>query len=175
MDRFVAGEPVRGLGAIGVVLSHLATIVVIASGGDLSQGIPQALGDRYGLVGGVFLTGGLGLPIFLVLSGYLIGRPFIRAYLDRRPSPALGPYARNRVLRIVPAFWLALALYLVLLGPEGETLKQTVAALLFFQNHHPGPLADAAPHLWSVDVEVAFYVLLPFAALLIASLTPRGW
>jgi peptidoglycan/LPS O-acetylase OafA/YrhL len=174
MDQFVAGDPLRGLGAIGVMMSHIALSVAVASKVDFTDGVPAALGGRFGLAGGVLLAGGLGLPIFLMLSGYLIGRPFVRAYLDARPLPSLVAYVRNRVLRIVPAFWLATTLYLILLRPGG-TLGQTSAVYMFGQNLHGGALADRTQHFWSVDVEVAFYALLPVVMFLVAWLTPSRW
>jgi peptidoglycan/LPS O-acetylase OafA/YrhL len=172
MDRFTAGDPLRGLGAIAVLLAHLGLTVATFSG----QTGPEAadvLERQFGLGGAVFLAGGPGLVVFLMLSGYLIGRPFIRAYLAREPRPPLGPYAANRALRILPALWFAATLYLVLVRPAGDSLADTSGVYLLFQNYQGGNLAEVMQHVWSVDVEAAFYVVLALVAVAAYALTPR--
>ena len=54
------------------------------------------------------------MPIFFVISGFLLYRQF----LGDRP-PALGAYARHRFLRIVPAYWVALTLLAIWPGLVG--------------------------------------------------------
>ena len=48
------------------------------------------------------------MTVFFVLSGFLLYRPFLAADLDGLRPVALRDYARRGVLRIVPAYWLAL-------------------------------------------------------------------
>ena len=50
-----------------------------------------------------------GVPLFFVLSGFLLWRPFASAVVSGRELPSLRRYARNRVLRILPAYWAVLA------------------------------------------------------------------
>jgi peptidoglycan/LPS O-acetylase OafA/YrhL len=49
-----------------------------------------------------------GVTLFFVLSGFLLWRPFARAVIDARDLPSLRRYARNRLLRILPAYWAVL-------------------------------------------------------------------
>ena len=59
----------------------------------------------------VHSLGHYGVAVFFCLSGFLLYRPFVIATIDGTPMPALRPYLRNRLLRIVPLFWFALAVY----------------------------------------------------------------
>src|SRR6266480_3516877 len=54
-----------------------------------------------------------GLDLFFVLSGYLIGGQLL-APLAREQSIKLGRFFARRVLRIMPAFFVVLAIYFLL-------------------------------------------------------------
>src|SRR5439155_8306716 len=58
----------------------------------------------------------VGVAIFFVISGFLLYRPFAASRAAGQPAPRTGPYAWRRVLRIVPAYWLALTVTVVVLG-----------------------------------------------------------
>src|SRR5919206_3059669 len=49
----------------------------------------------------------LGLVFFFVLSGFLLYRAFARAALSGERRVDVRRYARRRVARIVPAYWVA--------------------------------------------------------------------
>jgi peptidoglycan/LPS O-acetylase OafA/YrhL len=90
-----------------------------------------------------------GVAIFFVLSGYLLWRPFVAGTPDR------GRYLINRLARILPAYWLAC---LVLVPAIGGDL---VRYLTFTQ----GDL-NAVGVSWTLQAEMAFYIVLPFLAML---------
>ena len=116
----------------------------------------------------------LGLSAFFVLSGYLIARPFARAYVAGTRRPRLGSYVRNRVLRVVPAFYLFTVLVLLRFGLDGSLLTdpgaktsqwwQVLGQFLFVQGQTGGPAAVPIGPAWSIGAEVGFYVLIPIAA-----------
>ena len=43
-------------------------------------------------------------PIFFVLSGFLLFRPWVKSAATGGPSPSLSRYAWHRVRRIMPAY-----------------------------------------------------------------------
>src|SRR3954447_19054048 len=63
------------------------------------------------------------VPIFFAVSGFLLYRPFLSATLAGRPL-SVRAYAWRRVVRIVPAYWVALAVIVLWFDlHEVESLK----------------------------------------------------
>lgn len=106
----------------------------------------------------------IGVPIFFVVSGFLLYRPFALAHLRGDTAPRTAPYAWRRFLRIVPAFWVALTAF-VLFAREKETAEQLLALYGFAQVYDPALLQDGIGQAWSLDCEVVYYALLPLTAL----------
>jgi peptidoglycan/LPS O-acetylase OafA/YrhL len=122
----------------------------------------------------------LGLVLFFVLSGFLLSRPWFAAALDGRPAPDALRYARSRVARIAPAYYAALlgsiALLWGLAGTPGVRLPPASELPLFFvfgQNLSPSSVMKLDPPMWSLAVEVGFYLLLPLLGWLAVRLPPR--
>jgi peptidoglycan/LPS O-acetylase OafA/YrhL len=107
----------------------------------------------------------LGLSVFFVLSGYLIARPFVRAFIAGERAPAFRSYARNRLLRIVPAFWIVFTILLIRHGSSGSSPGEVASIYLFAQNYDNSPAAFMVGSAWTLSVEMGFYVLVPLAAL----------
>ena len=122
----------------------------------------------------------LGLVLFFVLSGFLLSRPWFAAALEGRPAPDLRRYARSRVARIAPAYYAALlgsiALLWGLAGTPGLRLPPAGELPLFFvfgQNLSPASVMKLDPPMWSLAVEVGFYLVLPLLGWLAVRLPPR--
>ena len=116
----------------------------------------------------------LGLVLFFVLSGYLLSRPWFAAALDERRPPDLRRYLRARAARIAPAYYAALIGSIGLLwglsGTPGLRLPPAAELPLFFvfaQNTSPSSVMKLNPPMWSLAVEVSFYIALPVFALLV--------
>ena len=116
----------------------------------------------------------LALSAFFVLSGYLIARPYARAYVAGTHRPRLRNYVRNRVLRVVPVFYLLTVLVLLRFGLDGRlddvsnaetsTFWQVLGQFLFIQGQTAGPASIPIGPAWSIGAEVGFYVIIPIAA-----------
>ena len=52
-----------------------------------------------------------GVAIFFLISGFLLYRPFLTARREGRRL-RLGSYAKRRFLRIAPAYWVALSIFI---------------------------------------------------------------
>src|SRR3954467_4221694 len=138
----------------------------------------------------------IGLVFFFVLSGYLLYRAFARAGLSGERRVDVRHYARRRIARIVPAYWVATVGAIALLsggrGTTGGRLPAGSDLPLFFvfgQNYSLDTIMRLNPVTWTLCVEALFYVLLPLLgalawrlgarrrgaqAWLIASLIPLG-
>ncbi|MEA2218557.1 MAG: hypothetical protein QOJ35_1183 [Solirubrobacteraceae bacterium] len=122
----------------------------------------------------------LGLVLFFVLSGFLLSRPWFAAALDERRPPDLRRYLRARLARIAPAYYAALigsiGLLWGLAGTPGLRLPPAGELPLFFvfaQNTSPHSVMKLNPPMWSLAVEVSFYLVLPAIGLLATRLPPR--
>ena len=164
--RFAAGDALRGLSALGVMALHVTEFSL-----GYSQPIPagqafQALRAAYGPIGLLALAGGLCLSIFFALSGYLIARPFVASYVRARQPPPLRPYARNRLLRIVPAFWFAVVATLLVFGLTGSSPFVVPLTLAFGQTFVPAePFVTHIAQGWTLGAELCFYAVVPVVAL----------
>jgi peptidoglycan/LPS O-acetylase OafA/YrhL len=101
-------------------------------------------------------AGGNGVWLFFALSGYLLTRPF----LDRQEGwtcRSLLLYAGKRLARILPMYWVVVLGYFL----AGKSWHWTWLHLLFWR----GDL-----HLWTVQQELLFYLLLPGLLFLVAFL-----
>jgi peptidoglycan/LPS O-acetylase OafA/YrhL len=154
-------ESLRAIAALGVLLGH-------------AYAISQAFGPRvWESYGSRLLTGGgLGVYLFLVLSGYLLFWPFAKHAFGDGPPLRLGRYALNRAVRILPLYY---AVLLVLLGLQhgGGSASQWWHFALFAQNFSRGTIAQVDSPMWTLAVEIQFYVALPFLVWALARLA-RG-
>ena len=146
------------------LLRALAIIVVV---------IYHAALFGFKLPGRVDRFGWIGVDLFFVLSGYLIGGQLLTP-LARGQRINLSRFFARRALRIVPAYFVVLAIYFLLPSwREYSEISQPLwKFLLSVQNIalHGG---TAFSHAWSLAVEDQFYLCLPFI-LLFVSRCPRA-
>src|SRR5215472_5489881 len=57
-----------------------------------------------------------GVPLFFVLSGFLLFLPYARWLFGLRPRPSTWLFYKRRALRIGPAYWVSLVI-LILVAP----------------------------------------------------------
>jgi peptidoglycan/LPS O-acetylase OafA/YrhL len=105
-----------------------------------------------------------GVAIFFVISGFLLYRPYVAAWLNNKPSPRLGDYARRRILRIVPGYWFALTACWVLFGLPQMNTGHWWSYYSLTQVYNPFWALGGIVPAWSLAVEVSFYILLPLLA-----------
>ena len=160
----LAGDGIRGVGMLLVFFTHLFL---------LADPDPDSNMRAFGWAAPILGHIDLGLAAFFVLSGYLIARPFARAYVAGTRRPPLRDYVRNRVLRVVPAFYVFTVLVLLRFGLDGtlasgsrnaSSWSQVLAQFLFVQGQAGGPAAVPIGPAWSIGAEVGFYVLIPLSA-----------
>jgi peptidoglycan/LPS O-acetylase OafA/YrhL len=140
----------------------------------------------HGFVGLVYARLEIGVPIFFALSGYLLFGPWVKAAAAGTTGPSLRRYAWHRVRRIMPAYVVTvLAAYLIYHfrdgGPNpGHTwwglFRNMTLTQIYTDNYGYALLHQGLTQMWSLAVEVAFYVALPLLAyLLMVVLCQRRW
>jgi peptidoglycan/LPS O-acetylase OafA/YrhL len=145
------------------LLRALAIIVVVIYHAGI-MGFPMP--------GRVHRWGWIGVDLFFVLSGYLIGGQILSP-LARNQGINLGRFFARRALRIMPAYFVILAIYIFLPSwREYPEMYPWWKFLFSVQNIglHGG---TAFSHAWSLAVEDQFYLALPFT-LLFVNRWPRG-
>ena len=162
---------IRAVAALLVVLTHAAYTT-----GKYPQGY----------VGLVYSRMEIGVPIFFVLSGFLLFAPWVKAAASGGPPPSVRRYAWHRVRRIMPAYAVTVvAAYLLYhfrtAGPNPghtwEGLFRNLTLTQIYTDHYLYSfLHQGLTQMWSLAVEVAFYVALPLLAyLLLVLLCRRRW
>jgi peptidoglycan/LPS O-acetylase OafA/YrhL len=105
------------------------------------------------------------------LSGFLLWRGHAAAARGLGSRPSTGHYLRSRVVRIMPAYLVAVIVILTLLPDAGHpNLTVWLANLSLTQVYVPLTLTHGLTQMWSLSVEVTFYLALPILALLAARL-----
>ena len=146
-------DGLRGLAALAVLVLHV-WMYTQASDPQHDVVVDRVIGE--------FRTAVL---LFFVLSAFLLAAPWVAASRGERPSPHVGRFALRRAARIVPAYLLALVGSLVLLHGTGHprdiSLSELPRFLLFIPNLDPATRNMLDPPMWTLHVEVSFYVVLP--------------
>ena len=124
--------------------------------------IVGGMGDDWGWLS---KFGWMGVDIFFVLSGYLIGSQVLQHLRDRGRFD-FGDFYLRRALRILPAFWVVLAIYVLFPGwREVDGMEPWWKFAVFVFNIDVDYNAHAAfSHVWSLCVEEHFYLAFPLLA-----------
>lgn len=171
VDRIASLTGVRAVAALLVVGTHAAYTT-----GKYTHGYWGLVGSRMEI----------GVPIFFVLSGYLLFRPWVKSAATGGHAPSLSRYARHRVRRIMPPYLVTVLFAYVLYhfreaGPNpGHTwlgLVRNVTLTQIYCNGYLGKyLHQGLTQMWSLAVEASFYVILPLLAyLLLVLICRRQW
>ncbi len=113
-------------------------------------------------------AGNLGVDVFFVISGYLIGGMLMRER-EETGRISLRSFYLRRAMRILPAYALAIVLNFSLGSPNRE---RAWANLLFVNNFLPFTRQFMA-HTWSLAIEEQFYALFPLWLLGLYAMRPR--
>ena len=144
-------DVVRAVAALGVLVTHVGFVSGVTSferwPSQFRLLIPRL---------------DVGVSIFFVLSGFLVGRPFVKDLLANRVRESrLGSYWWRRLLRILPLYWFVLAVTLATSGdplPGPRALAQYVTLThIYTPSLAIGPITQS----WSLATELSFYALVP--------------
>jgi peptidoglycan/LPS O-acetylase OafA/YrhL len=152
-------DGLRGVAILLVVSCHLVYVNPLANSPIL-------------FIGGIFGSGSFGVTLFFALSGFLISLPFWKRKRANLLDSIPPGYGWRRFWKIYPP----LALSLLLLTPiyffrtgDSSFFLTMFDWLLGLPLLHP-PKGNLNSVMWSLIVEVHFYIILPFFFLLLKKL-----
>ncbi|WP_420099016.1 acyltransferase family protein [Corynebacterium sp.] len=148
-------EGMRAVAALGIIVAHVAF---------------QTGNDTGALVNRMFARLDFFVPVFFALSGFLLWRRYA-------PDTGWASYYVKRLGRIMPGYWVTVVVVLLLFPVASEGggpgPVATVANLLLLQNYVPDGLVGGLTHLWSLCVEMFFYLVMPLLALAVGRRSRR--
>jgi len=112
----------------------------------------------------------IGVAVFFVISGFLLYRPLLAARIGDSAPIRLRDYARRRMLRIVPAYWVALTVLALYPGLPDVFTRRWWVYYGFAQDYGTRTIANGIGPAWSLGCEAVFYAVLPFISLALARL-----
>jgi peptidoglycan/LPS O-acetylase OafA/YrhL len=145
-------DGLRAIAALSVMLFHAYYIVgavIVVAGVNVTY---------------LWFFGQTGVHLFFVLSGFLLFTPFARAMLDGRPLPSVKRFFQRRALRILPAYWVCLAILVLFqfhqfLSLEG--LKNLGLHVVMLHDDFNSSNRTINGPFWTLAIEAQFYVVLP--------------
>jgi peptidoglycan/LPS O-acetylase OafA/YrhL len=153
-------DGVRAIAALSIVIFHTLLLQHVEY-----QPASQAIGNVW-----YYLS--MGVQLFFVLSGFLLFRPYARAILSGAALPSWARFYQRRALRILPVYWVALA---VMFAAQWTTANKpfwlnALAHITLLHDNFPRFNRDLDGPFWTLAVEVQFYLLLPLIAAGVARL-----
>lgn len=111
-------------------------------------------------------NGHKGVPVFFMLSGFIISLPFARYYLQQNKKPSLKSYYLRRLIRLEPPYLIAMTFFFVIAVSQQpgqwKFLLQSLGASYIYLHtilfRHFPYLNGVA---WTLEIEVQFYCLAP--------------
>ena len=151
-DRLLLIDALRGFAAMAVVLYHIYGNIAE----ETRQWIPQ-------IVHGLFQVGFVGVPVFFVLSGFVISRATDK---DEVTLAYVGRFMLKRAIRLDPPYWCAIAVAICLLVIKNKlfpqfaqslpTGKDIVAHLFYLQDLLQ--LSPISAVFWTLCLEIQLYI-----------------
>lgn len=153
--RFLpALEGLRAIACCGIIVTHVAF---------------QTGADHGSLFNRMMARTDFFVPVFFALSGFLLWRGHHGSFsfsFDAANLRALAGYYVKRVGRIMPAYWVTVVAVLLLFPVAGNPGVLAIIANLFLgQIYVSHGLLGGLTHLWSLCVEMAFYLVMPVLAI----------
>lgn len=140
-------DGLRGIAILAVVWYHLTLVTGVT---------PTSL---------VAQTGFMGVDLFFFVSGFCLFWPHARHIFEGRGAPTFGEFAERRLEKILPSYFVALAIIAAAHAswfPTSAALAWNVVAHALFI--HPwwwSTFGSISGPFWTLGIEVQFYALFP--------------
>ena len=157
--RVATIDGLRGLAVIGVVWYHIWQISWQSAVVPFVDFSFQPIAE----------TGFLGVDLFFFISGFVLMLPYAHAHLTGAPRPSLRHFFGRRFLKIVPSYLFAIAALIAIGYQTYPSLRDAVRDvgfhLLFVHDWFALTNGSIDGVMWSLGVEIQFYLLFPLLVL----------
>lgn len=110
----------------------------------------------------------MGVPVFFVISGFLLYRPFAVAHFRDGTNPSIRSFWLRRMKRILPAYWTAFIVITFVL--RADTIRHGLGSMVIYlgfgQIYFPHYVLSGLTQAWSLCTEMSFYLAVPLWAML---------
>ncbi len=132
-DKMPNLDGVRAIACLSVIMAHLP------------------------LPWGFTLIGSMGVGIFFVLSGFLMGYLYAETAWN---TQSIVKYSIARFSRIAPIYWVVLLVYIILTKTDGHNFPLAIEGVTSITRHVL--FSGNVGILWSIPLEVQYYVFFIF-------------
>jgi len=149
INRVFGLDLIRSI-AIGLVVMSHATLLVFPN-------------SKNPIFTGIRILGAIGVDLFFVLSGFLIGGILLR-HIDLQKTSADDLYGfwKRRWFRTLPNYFLVLFLNVLIFLFLGNNLPKSILLYIPFLQNFSTSHPDFFTEAWSLSIEEYAYLLLPF-------------
>lgn len=152
-NRVFGLDFLRALAIFSVVISHLTFLV-----------FPQ---EENLVITAIRILGAIGVDLFFVLSGYLIGGILLKQIqLNKTSSKDLLIFWKRRWLRTLPNYYLVLTFNVIIFIILEKQLPNHWGLYISFLQNFSYPHPDFFTEAWSLSIEEYAYLLLPLVLFL---------
>jgi peptidoglycan/LPS O-acetylase OafA/YrhL len=156
-------DALRFVAIMGVLLYHLNGFVWMTE---------FPIFDDRGFLITLAVSGFRGVPLFFVISGFILALPFASHYLKDSKKVNLKNYFLRRLTRLEPPYIAVVCFCFFLFiikngwGEASSLVPNFIAHLFYLHNIIFEGMGRIIPVAWSLEVEIQFYILVPALVLI---------
>jgi peptidoglycan/LPS O-acetylase OafA/YrhL len=154
-------DGLRFVAILAVIGFHLAINLASRNSVDFAYPLPGSALHT------AIRAGDFGVQLFFIVSGFVLALPFARHHLLGSPAISLKAYFLRRLTRLEPPYIVVMIgcflLLVVVHGRSAATLgPHLLASLVYLHNPVYGRDSLINNVAWSLEVEIQFYILVPW-------------
>lgn len=163
-------DGLRFIAIVSVVLFHLSGFLIQKDVNRYTDNVDYSFLKR------LLSHGDLGVPLFFIISGFILAIPFAKFYIGKESPVNLKKYFLRRLTRLEPPYILIMtflllgAVYVAKVIPLERGIGSYLSSIIYSHNFIYGkglqPLLNAPA--WSLEIEVQFYILAPLIAYILS-------
>ena len=158
-------DGLRFIAIISVVLFHLF--------GFISEKNIHSYTNQldFSFLTNILKHGDLGVPLFFVLSGFILGLPFAKHHIKSAKKVDLKSYFYRRITRLEPPYIILMTLLCIAVVYTNkmqvtEAINSFLASVFYSHNIIFSDASFINVVAWSLEIEIQFYLLVPILTLL---------